>query len=187
MNDSQPRSVECGGSNATARNNIVILTIGRSGSTIVCRMLEQLGWNLPDADEFAEPVSLRQLNTLCIRTGQLDLDAARQLVQSYPQPWCLKDPRFVHTLPQWEPLFEGAALVWVQRDLADVEQSLRRRNWGQEINGVWHLRGLSLEQTERTCQRLYDTWTGPTYHCHYEQLTAAVNLFDSSTSSRSKS
>ena len=94
--------------------NVVILTIGRSGSTIVARMLQALGWRLPGADQtYAEHVEFRKINDLILR-GQIPKpQVMRALVADLSEPWVLKDPRLSRAFDAWRPhLDTGGNHLW---------------------------------------------------------------------------
>lgn len=138
-------------------------------------MLEQLGWNLPDADEYGENVAFREINEAWMRSGRFDPRAAEALLRGLPAPWVLKDPRFVWSADQWK--LEGAALLWIRRDAAAVEQSLRTKHWGSETPRGYVLRGKTIPETMRECERIHAAWTGPKLEIEYESLRRAVALF----------
>ena len=111
------------------RPNVVVLGVGHSGTSILTRMMAAAGWDAADADEdFAECVWIRDANMRLIRTGEFDAAANYQRLQKMPQPWVFKDPRFVHTLHYWLPLFaeleQPPVLVRIQRDANDVKRQL---------------------------------------------------------------
>lgn len=159
--------------------NILMLTIGRTGSTILTRMLGKLGWNLPsDVDEYAEPVAIREINDrliLGLPVCAEDLHAATSTLES---PWVAKDPRFVRTLGEWKPHFEGAMLLWLTRDLQDVECSLRRAGWGKSTSRGVTVRGETLSEIDVRCGHIFEEWDGPKMKLAYEDLKGAISLFD---------
>ena len=160
--------------------NIVILSIGRSGSTIAARMLEALGWQLGVADEeYAEHEWFRAINDHLVRGEPFPAGEAEELLESLPEPWLLKDPRLARTWETWQPLLDcGALLLWITRDLAAVEKSLRAKRWGQPSPRGLLLRGRTLAETEAECRRCFDAWAGPRCKTAYEDLHRAVGLFD---------
>lgn len=159
--------------------NIIILTIGRTGSTILTRMLGELGWNLPvDADEYAEPVALREINERLIRGLPVASEEMQAAIDMHEQPCVLKDPRFAWTLKEWRDHFQGACLIWLTRDLAMVELSLRKQGWGRSSPGGYRLGGETLPTIEEWCGNFFQEWQGPKIKLAYEQLKSAVSLFD---------
>lgn len=162
--------------------NIVILTIGCSGSTILCRMLEQLGWNLPDADQYAEHREFRKMNDdILLRRNIPAIHRQNAMIRRLTQPWILKDPRFVWT-QQWWPQLNGSFLIWIEREVDAVEKSLRRKGWMQESPDGPRLRGRTLAEHKRQCEKIFEKcWRGPRLHITYEQLQSAVGLFTGPT------
>lgn len=159
--------------------NIVILTLGRCGSTIVARMLTALGWRLPpDADEYAEPVLMREMNDRIIRGQEPDHDEYYAAARALPAPWVAKDPRFVLTLERWADFMPGALLLYLTRDLDRVEQSLRRAGWGKPGPEGYTLRGVALPVLAARAAGLYTAWPGPKLEVGYERIREAVKLFD---------
>lgn len=161
--------------------NIVVLTAGRSGSTIVCQMLEQLGWTLPNADEYAEHRVFRSLNECMIRnTRKWSTEEVDRVCESLPDtPWVLKDPRLLWTFETWKPHLdrEGNLLLWVYRDSLAVEQSLRRQAWGKLCGGSWRLRGLTVLEMHKRAARHFHSWQHAKLEIRYEDLCKAVSLF----------
>lgn len=148
--------------------NILLLTVGCSNSSIVMRMLEQLGWNLGDADDkYAESVSCRAVN---MRRPFVVGDAVDALA-ALPQPWAIKDPRFCETLPAWKPLLirYKPFLLWVTKDLAYVKASLVRR---------FGARPAWADERMHRCQTHYATWPYGRLKIDVGQIAAAVRLFD---------
>ena len=106
------------------RPNIIVLGVGHANTTITTRQLEALGWNLGDADQqYAEHVTVRLFNS----SGYGN---QTQILQSIPQPWVIKDPRFaygclhnwLYALAPYTPL-----LLWVTKDSQLVRESYARR------------------------------------------------------------
>ena len=86
---------------------IIVLGVGHSGTTVLTKMLQGLGWNSADADiQFGESRTVRRLNRWVEKTGQLPVKYAQKVIEKLPQPWVIKDPRFVKTLHEWTPLFQ---------------------------------------------------------------------------------
>lgn len=154
--------------------NVIVLGVGHSGTTILTRMLIALGWNGNDADEaYAESVSIREMNEHAWRYGLLPSRAAEQ-VERLRTPWVLKDPRFCETLHLWTPLLieKKPALIWITRNPDATEASYRKRGEGAVI------RGKTRQQNRRNAARQYADWPFAKLHISLEQITAAVELFD---------
>jgi hypothetical protein len=163
------------------RPNLLVFGVGHSGTTVVTRMLIRLGWNAGPADEeYAEHVSIRELNEIAWRTGRLDRERARELVRQLPAPWVIKDPRFVNTIEQWLHVFEEfrPCLLWLVRDLDEVRRSYRRRGEGPRV------RGKTVEETFRMAEQAYRRWPWTKLRVDYEQVRAAVSVFDVNGRSR---
>jgi hypothetical protein len=158
------------------RPNIVMLGVGHANTTITTKQLAAIGWQLGDADEeFAESVAVRELNDNALRTGSLDVQAARAAIARMHAPWAVKDPRFARgTLPQWLAVFapHKPLLLWVQKDLDRVMQSYETRGESPE----------NVRSHAANCQRYFDGWPWAKLTLHAEDIAAAVTLFDTSRS-----
>jgi hypothetical protein len=165
-------SIHIGTGRPSPTPNVVVLGVGHGGTTIITRMLHTLGLRAGDADEqYAESESVRELNERAWKSGKLGADAPRVLAQ-LPRPWCIKDPRFVQTLPLWlsamvkyEPL-----LILLERDAAAVAASHERR--GEKVRG-----GLTVEGAQALARRRFDAWPWAKLAVRYEDLARAVALF----------
>src|SRR5436189_4944448 len=114
--------------------NVVILTIGRCGSSVLTKMMLEAGWKCPRADdEFSEHRDLRAINSRVVVGAPFPVAEAQSVVDALPAPWVLKDPRLSWTLKHWQPLLEKAtpSLVLITRDLQAVAESFRRQKWGR--------------------------------------------------------
>lgn len=146
------------------RPNIVLLTVGHTGSTICMRILGALGWQLGDADsDYGESVSVRECNQ------KQNWSKASEALAALPAPWAIKDPRFCEFLDEWLSALEpySPTLLWLTRDDSDTANSFRRR-------------GESIELMQRrltAAQGHFDRWTGPKVRIDYGQLKAAAGLF----------
>jgi len=161
--------------------NVVILTIGRSGSTVIARMLRALGWQLPGADQaYAEHVEFRRLNDLILSGRPPEPQVLRALVSELSEPWVLKDPRLSSTFEAWRPYLDtgGNLLLWLRRDLSAVEKSLRRQGWLQPSKRGFLLRGRTLPESEKECARYFARWEGPKVKIAYEDVHRAIGMFD---------
>jgi GT2 family glycosyltransferase len=151
--------------------NLVILTPGHTGSSILTWILHQLGWMAPaDVDQFAEPAAIRQLNDQARQSGALDEgEAARQLA-ALPQPWAIKDPRFSETLDHWIGVFDmyRPALLLVGRQLDRVRESYDRR--GQDP--------ATADRRVAACDRLYQRWPWAKHRVDYETIKTALAAFE---------
>lgn len=159
--------------------NIVLLTMGRSGSTVFTQMLGRAGWNLPvDADEFAEPLAVRDINERILHRLPVADEEFHAALSMHEPPVVLKDPRFCWTLKHWKPFLKEFFLIWYTREIADVEASLRNAKWGKDTERGYTLRGATLPTIKNWCKTYYDNWEGPKLHLSHEQIREAVSLFD---------
>lgn len=154
------------------KRNIVLLTVGCSNSTIAMKMLEQLGWNLGDADDqYAESVSVRRVNMNVMGDIGANIQQAQRAVATLPQPWALKDPRFADTMPWWKPVLRPykPLLLWVTKDHEYVRASFKRR---------FSLPAARADQRLESCEVIFDMWEFPKIKLDADQISAAVRLFD---------
>lgn len=164
--------------------NIVILTSGRSGSTILAKMLRAMGWSLPCADdEYAEHVRFREVSDKIVRGKPHTESMLAEVASSLqPEPWVLKDPRLVTTFERWKPYLDDGRnlLLWLHRDRVAVEKSLTKKRWGTPSSRGLLIRGLTIPEIEAACKQYLDEWSGPTASVSFEQVKAAIQLFDRS-------
>ncbi|NOX55579.1 MAG: glycosyltransferase [Planctomycetes bacterium] len=160
--------------------NVVVCGIGHSGTSIVTRMIAELGWHLGPADHFAELPAVRAINDRLIRSPRhpVPQERMRELLQSLPEPWVIKDPRFVHTIDRWIGVMQPyrPCLLWITRDLDEVAASYRRRGEGGPGAEV-RSRGKTLTELWAMCASAWEAWPWSRVRISYEQLTAAVGLF----------
>lgn len=143
------------------RPNIVLLTVGHTGSSVVARMLGELGWHLADADEqYTESVSVRSANQ------QRDWSGAAEILAVLPEPWIIKDPRFCEHLDKWRSALEpySTVLVWLTRGKDETAASYRRRGESER----------ALHRRLAAAQQHWDRWTGPKLRIDYEQIQSAI-------------
>lgn len=181
-----PAAEEIGPMPSPTKPNLIVLTIGRSGSSILTKMLMAAGWNCPRADEeFAEHVQARTLNSQTIAGRTFDATAAASILNGMPAPWVLKDPRFTWTLRHWKPLLEPyrPTLVYIVRDMESVEESFRRQKWGHDGRDGYEFSGVPLAKQRQWCDNYFDGWPWGKIRVEYEQLHAALRLFDVSRGS----
>lgn len=156
---------------------VLVLAVGHSGTSVATRMMQKLGWNLGHRVDkvFAEHIEVRRLNRTVIDTGRLDHDAARRALSTLPMPWALKDPRFVQTLQHWLPVFAELStkpvLLRLRRDLDSTKRSYRNRNAPGDVD-------FRIEHLARSRDRMYELWPWSRMTIEYENLAAAVAMFD---------
>lgn len=149
--------------------NIVVLTPGHTGSSVVTAMLSRLGWYVPGMDSFAEDPELRAINDT-VRGGKADRSKAEAYLQSLPRPWAVKDPRFCETLSWWLPVMREYAplLLVLDRSPEDVLRSYVRRGERTELAAA----------RMRAVKRLSRQWPWEVIRLRYEQIREAMELWD---------
>ena len=166
-----------------ARPNIVLWAPGHSGTTVACKLLETLGWELPTCDaEFAEPVWIRDYNEKCWSDPESTWDKATavrlldQFDRAASGPWVLKEPRLCNLWPWWDGLLAEyrPTLLYLQRPLADIQRSYAKR---QKQRDEPRSRGRSIEDLVTYCQQVYEDHTGPKLRLPLEAIAGAVRLF----------
>tara|TARA_B100000029_G_scaffold4214_2_gene4925 strand:- start:269 stop:1876 length:1608 start_codon:yes stop_codon:yes gene_type:complete len=153
---------------------VVVMGVGHSGTSIVARILMALGfYGGPADEEFVEHPGIRELNETAWQTREVDLAAGWDYLEELARPWVVKDPRFVHTLDLWMPLWGlyKPTLVWVVRRAEDVAASYKRR--GENYRG-----GQTLESLHAMAREQFDEWPWGKIRIDYENIADAVSLFD---------
>jgi hypothetical protein len=168
------------------RPNIVILTIGRSGSTLLVQELIRRGWAANDCDaEYGESVSFRAVNQRELywrRRGRRASQVTHlsQLIAGLREPWVLKDPRLSLTYDLWRPCLnrDDNLLIYLTRSLDEIEECLRRRQWGEEDRyGRWKIHGRLLHDLPVACDRAFQQWAGPKIQIDHRELGAICRDF----------
>jgi len=166
--------------------NIIVLGISHSGTTITTKMLQSLGWNVGDADDYyceSEKVRLVNENLLC-KTHVGDIN--ENFFAEFRQPWVIKDPRFVFTLSYWATVFQSQSIelpfvLFVQRENTEVLNSYKGR--GEDSNNFQYGRlcggkyMTSVPKQEKAAEVEYEAWKGPKCIVQYEDIAKAVSLF----------
>ena len=162
--------------------NLVILTTGAAGSSVFTAMLGQLGWNLgrhesewiekPASTSYqpCEHQSIRGIN-IEVQAGQrFPAKMAASVLESLPQPWVIKDPRFHDTLHKWTSFLQpyDPVLIWLQKPLHLVEKSFDRRGITRK----------SMLMRHRACRKQYEDWPMRKMEMDVESVANAVRLFD---------
>ena len=160
----------------SGRKNIVVLGMGHANTSITTRQLAALCWNLGDADEeFAESVRIRAANQRLLKSEIINLrsemDAA---LAALPEPWAIKDPRFVDTLHRWRDALAPyqPLLLWVTKETLQVVESYQRR--GKNLAQAAAI--VADKQTKAAAQ--YHAWPWSKLQVDAAQVRAAVKLFD---------
>ncbi|HUG92884.1 MAG TPA: glycosyltransferase [Planctomycetaceae bacterium] len=155
--------------------SVVVLGVGHSGTSILAKMLHSAGWEPADADqEFGESVRVRELNEQILTSGRLHRQPARRLLDSFPEPWAVKDPRFVATLRHWLPHFADLRrpplLMRIVREPQHVAPSYLRRGFRGDLRQM-------LDLSFRLCREQYDLWPWQKLTLDYERLGQASGMF----------
>jgi hypothetical protein len=165
--------------------NIVVMAVGHSGTTVLVRMLHELGWAKGDADKpYAEMDAARRVNAHYIKTGDFDYQkACDAFLGINKNGWVMKDPRLVITFPFWEEVFskylmEPIVLLHLERDLESVLQSYKNRKLVR--NGVPFIFKHTVEDLFQKARDRYNMYDGPKLSIRYEDLRKAAALFDTS-------
>lgn len=156
--------------------NVIVLGVGHSGTTILTKLLLECGLSKNDCDrEYCESVSVRDMNNR-IRNGFYTAEEQRAVIESLEEPWCVKDPRFVHTLDKWYHVFarNPPILLWVQRNFDDVVQSYAKRGELPE-----HRRKYYVTRFHWLAEQQYNKWPWPKFIVNYENLSNAIHIFKS--------
>ena len=109
--------------------NIVVLGVGHSGTRFVVETFSVLGWNTGKVDLHYELPAIIRLND----SNPFDCKAARELITGLPEPWIIKDPRFVASahgprLYHWLGVMdELPLLVHLSREAKPILESHIRR------------------------------------------------------------
>lgn len=164
----------------TAAKNICLLTLGKGGSSVVAAMLGELGWHLPpDVNRFGESSTVRDLN----ESGLADPEQARRLLETWNQPWVLKDPRFVRykgLIDEWLPIWEPyqPTLLYLTRDRDSIVASHQRRgNRSIGFQGTDRPEEKIDEWLERA-EEIIAEWPWSTARVSFEQIQQAVSLME---------
>lgn len=148
-----------------ARPNLVILTPGHTGSSVVAAILGMLGWNFAgDLDEFHESVSLRT----SIQRGNV----AAEYFKNLQQPWAIKDPRFCETILQWLPELEKSepALLYLTRKTEEIRASYARRGEDPDC----------ADERIKRCEQIFSVWPWKRMSIDFSNVNSAAGLFDQS-------
>lgn len=158
------------------RPNLIIMGTGRCGSSILAKMLHNLGWDWGNADHYGEHRTCRSINDRALHGRKIfSVKDVRRLLSNLRSPWLLKDPRFTWTLGKWKPLLpSGVMLVWITRDLKKTENSFRKQGWLRDGKS----RGATVEELHHKCLRHFDLWNGPKLRLDFDDIKRAVSLFD---------
>ena len=150
------------------RPNILVVGAGHSGTRVIPLMLAKLGWHTGILDEFGEDPRLWQLND----KPHFDKKAVQKYIDRLAEPWVIKDTRLCGKLAEgWPTLNLGNLFVLhISRDTNAIMRSHARRN---EV-----ISQIDVVQKQQKIQQFFNQFNGPKLSITFEQLTAAVAIFD---------
>lgn len=179
-----------------ARPNIIVFGVGHSGTTMLARVINTLGWNITAHDVGICTTHWENTNMVRINqeylgevdadgvqhdkaepgSGEFKADAARWMLRRMPPPWVIKDPRLIWCLDQWLPLFEELfdelpLMVYLVRNSPALARSYSKEGQPQKTQMILNEQLLA--------QRAFDAYTGPKLHLDFEAIVTAaarVNL-----------
>jgi hypothetical protein len=164
--------------------NVVVFGVEHSGTSIVARMLSELGWWMPvtASNDCVEDVIFRKCSKFIERGPQTDRDpgilqaAQWEWMQRYSEhePWVLKDPRLRTQLTKWWPIWGNRVTVlWVHRPYDAVRKShvrRKRQRTGADTDEARERLRFHFEQ----CEREYAAWPGYKTKLEFEQFAEAM-------------
>jgi len=148
--------------------NLLITGTGRCGTGLVVQMAEKLGWNFTGEKQYFEDARFIRANQEIINNAahSVELD---EIVESLPEPWVIKDPRFIKTIETWIEIFRRQRtkplLVVMYRNQDDVAESFARAGWEANIDMLTSLSITAFRQ-----------WPWEKWLVKYEDLLAAACL-----------
>lgn len=175
---------------ADSRPNILVVGVGHSGTTVLTKLLDKLGWDAYGADaSYAEHKKIRNFNRYALQhdcLGDQEEIADVLLDLNAHKPWVVKDPRFTVTLRHWWEHFrilgdDAPVVVRITKNMAKVRASYLRR--GEIVRGKpgnkWAgaARGLTVEEQINYLDNQLRNWKGPIITLAYEQIAEAVSIF----------
>lgn len=160
--------------------NILVFGVGHSGTRVLAQMLHAFGFMMPTCDEHFEPVVFRALSLRMVYKLQVDQEEMESCLVEYQQPWVIKDPDLIWTLPRWTKalLPYDPLLLWISRDHEAVLNSFRNRHEavGDGIPVMGKIR--TIPELYAQAELAYGNWPLRKYHVTLEQIRAAISFFD---------
>lgn len=151
--------------------NVIILGVGHSGTRVIVDILNTLGWNTGEIDQHGEIPDVVYINDEFITSGTFDIIRAQKIINSLHQPWVIKDPRFIHTLPLWLNMQLGkVCLLYINRNIDDTHKSYIKRDENVSIE--------SLTALCETAKELYELYDGTKFSLSFEQIISIMERFD---------
>lgn len=154
--------------------NIVVLTPGHTRSSVVCKMLSMLGWNIPAKDQYYEPSQLRRRINAPAKLIGFDARRAVTLMRRCKQPWVIKDPRMSDRplWDAWQPVLEPyhPALLYVTLAPDKIVASYERRRESTDL----------AKRRIANCEAIYREYPGAKLRVDADDLAAAIEAWDAS-------
>jgi len=151
--------------------NIIILGIGHSGTRVAVNIFSTLGWNAGEIDQHGEIPDVVYINDEFIKSNIFNIVKAQRIIDSLPQPWVIKDPRFIYTLPFWLNMQLGKiCLLYIDRNINSMHKSYVRRDENVSIE--------SLVMLCETAKNIYESYDGIKFSVSFEQIINIVEKFD---------
>lgn len=153
--------------------NIIVLAVGHTNTTITTRQIAAMGWNICDPeDPWAELEAIRNINDQLRITDKFDAKQAWEVLASLPQPWVIKDPRFVQHLHAWHQVLARykPLVVMLTKDPEVVRESYHSRN---ELGMLPNVNG----RMDR-CWEQFENWPYAKVHLQVEDIARACALLD---------
>lgn len=181
--------------------NMVVMGVSHSGTSPLTEMLYRLGWKTQEPNPHfrrrAETAWVKAYNTPLIKwqRGEAEaneedkkrlFDQTVERVCKEPQPWAIKDPRFVMTLHEWVKVFEAAnvqpVLLALCRPKERLRASFRRRSEkvtrsGSRVPGAY---GYTVEQLVHLFNTQFDIYPWMKLSISYNRLIKAVGVINPS-------
>lgn len=164
--------------------NVVVFGVEHSGTSIIARMLNELGWWMPksSSNDCVEDVVFRHCSKF-IEQGARDareagiLRAAQwEWWQRYAshEPWCLKDPRIRTQLNQWWPIWgSNVTVLWVHRPFDAVRKSHVRRR--RKLTGAHTDESKAMLRSHfDQCEDEFARWPGYKVRMGFQEFTEAM-------------
>ena len=170
------------------RPNLVVVGVGHSGTTILTKMISELGWCSVGADErYLENTKVREANRHALTKETLPVVLVKDIISELNEnePWVIKDPRFTVTLHLWKNVFTRLnsfpVVIKISKDLRSVKDSYIRRKEivkgkpGNKWKGA--LAGCTVDEQVEMLDTQLASWQFPVIDLTYSQLKEATNLF----------
>ncbi len=165
---------------------IIVFGVGHSGTTIVTRMLRELGWRTDTVDEeYCESRAFRNYNDRMLDGDSISTVELVTWLLRLPTVWVIKDPRFVLTIRNWMEAFaeyrrltgRSPFLLGTHRAFKKVAISYVKRG-EVDSHGLPTAHQHSLPILLNKWTAALEQWPWGSQVVDMEQIGAAVTLFD---------